>query len=1365
MRHLPSLLLAATAFTPLGLMPQAFGNPLGAAVVAGAATVVGEGTTDLTVDQATAKAIIDWQSFDIGSGEITQFVQPSASSVTLNRVTGNEGPSQILGTLKANGQLFVVNPDGIVFGQDARVDVNGLVATTSNVTNADFLSGHYSFSQPGSPYASVVNLGTITAAEGGFAALVGPGVRNAGTITANLGKVSLTSADTFTLDFYGDNLINLAVDDTTAENIVDVSTGRKLSNLVDNSGLLKADGGTVQLSAAAARAVVNSVINNTGNIEANSVGIKNGKIILSAATDSTKPAGLPAQKVVVSGTLSATGKNRGELGGKVEITGEQIALAEATIDAFGWNGGGSVLVGGDVGGGSPNPAVANLAAARLDAQSVPNATTVSMDTASLIDASATYDGDGGKVVLWSDDLTTFSGMIEAGGGRTSGDGGFVETSGRQNLVFDGSADLRGPGGQTGTLLLDPQDVVIAVTGNVTPAAIENNLATSNVIVTTSTGIGADAGDITVGDPISWNSVNSLTLNADRNITVDAAITSTGGAAINLRADDQGSGTGTVTFGGAGVLSTAGQASIYYDPSDNPAGAVVNSTSYAGPIENYSGDITGGGVVTAYMLVNSIYDLQNVENNLGGDYALGRNIDASQIDAWNAGVGFIPIGYSSATTTNHWALTLTGINATPGQFIGVLDGLGHTVSGLTINNQTADNLGLFSWVGTAGVVRDLNLSDASVTGGSDQTNVAVVAAVDFGTIDDVNVSGTLTVGDNANKVGGVVGWLWNGTIENSTSGVNVKGGNANDGIGGLVGEGGFSGGGTISNSSDSGSITVGDNATSIGGLVGGNNGSSIYDSYATGDVDAGADSSSVGGLAGSSSGFWSTGLIDQSYATGDVAVGAGSTSTGGLVGNNLWHATISNSYARGSVTGDRAVGGLVGWNGYGDVNQPIPATISSSYSTGSVSGTTDVGALVGYNNGGGAISGYWDSDNTGALPGLGYPSGDVGWNAVGLSTAALEALPTGFDPSIWATKSGINGSYPYLLWQTSTTPSMPPVTLAPSPPVTSPPTEYVESGTGVILQLADIAGHSFPHGTYFVDESTGIQYTAEQLGGTTLPPANSTPSTNPEFLPIVSWPPSSSRLSSIPIDATMAGSTSPACATGCQIPPAVESMASVLANHFIESFSSGGLSKDTLTQAIATLLVAALPKEFLGSDAAVQQLQDFLVNDLDETLYESASTGTVASLLEDRVMGALAGSLADGVGHVLVVNYGFSENSIVVISAELATDMAIQSSYGLTKRGPFGALLGATQAAVGEVIDATVKTQQTLGAADSALEQEKAYEQELRALAAKIDNPIESGRLLLLAEQGALERSSVTDTLNDDVAIRILVWFHLAKVDK
>ena len=450
-----NLVLATTALIALGAAPAPAG-PNGASVVGGAATVQGQGTSSVIVNQSTSSAIINWNTFNIRANESVRFNQPSSSSVALNRVTGGLGPSEIMGTLTANGRIFLINRDGILFGPGAVVNTAGFLATTNDIKNSDFMAGRYNFNIPGRPDASIVNQGRITATSGGFAALVAPGVRNSGTITATLGTVALASGNSFTLDMYGDKLITLAVGDEVAAKVRDVATGQPLKSLVTNDGRIRANGGRVELTAAAARTIVDSVINTRGVITANSIGRHNGMIVLGAATGAGKPIGAPTQTVKISGKLSVAGRHKNTKGGTILVTGEDIKLAHAKLDASGGAGGGKVLIGGDWAGGHPDASLVNNASAQLEAFAIPTATTVSLDSSTVINASATERGNGGKVILWSDSQTTFAGTILArGGGAQAGDGGFVETSSHGQLAFTGMFDAGAPRGIPGTLLLDP----------------------------------------------------------------------------------------------------------------------------------------------------------------------------------------------------------------------------------------------------------------------------------------------------------------------------------------------------------------------------------------------------------------------------------------------------------------------------------------------------------------------------------------------------------------------------------------------------------------------------------------------------------------------------------------------------------------------------------------------------------------------------------------------------------------------------------------------------------------------------------------------------------------------------------------------
>ena len=331
------------------------------------------------------------------------FQQPSASSIALNRVLGNNA-SEIFGSLIANGQIFLVNPNGILFGRSAQVDVGGLAASTLGITDANFLNGRYSFTNGGSA-GSVVNQGTITTLSG-YAALLGPQVSNSGVINARLGTVAMAAGDKVTLDMVGDGLISVRVD-LAAVNASAI-----------NSGTITADGGNVLMTARSANALLDTVISNDGVIRANAITERGGSIFLDGGS-----AGVTS----VTGTLTASGLGAGQKGGAITVLGDKVGLfGNASLNASGDAGGGTVLVGGNFQGNGPEA----------------NALRTFVGSGATIKADAITNGDGGKVIVWADDSTRFSGAISAKGGSEGGDGGFVEVSGKKNLGFDGTVDKR-----------------------------------------------------------------------------------------------------------------------------------------------------------------------------------------------------------------------------------------------------------------------------------------------------------------------------------------------------------------------------------------------------------------------------------------------------------------------------------------------------------------------------------------------------------------------------------------------------------------------------------------------------------------------------------------------------------------------------------------------------------------------------------------------------------------------------------------------------------------------------------------------------------------------------------------------------------
>ena len=557
----------------IGVFPSiVFALPAGGKVQAGSATIMQPSAKQITIHQTTEKAIIDWQAFGVGSTEKVNFKLPQGG-VTLNRVTGND-VSQIFGQLTSNGNLWLINPNGILFGNSAQVDVHGLLATTSNISNTDFLSNNYNFSIPSSLNSTVINQGSITVAEAGLVALVAPGVQNMGIINARLGKVSLASGKTFTVDLYGDQLINLAVDSKVTGQVTGMD-GEILPDLVTNKGSIFADGGVVRLDVNAAQNIVDRVINMDGIIQAQSVSEKNGTITLM---------GGDAGAVSVTGTLNASGYDEGETGGNIHVLGDMLDFsANGFIDVSGDLGGGTLLFGGDYQGKGL----------------VPNAMDVYVGPNTQTFADAVTSGNGGKIIFWADRRMRFNGIVKGRGGKYFGDGGLVEVSGKEELYFDGSVDTTATNGKTGTLLLDPKTITVANGSGSTTASgatsfttiyentLESMSASTNVTLQATDSIVLGSLDL---QQVSGNSVTFKVTDGTISVTNPSDTISTNGGSINFSA------TGNLTLGtlnsNGGDISLTGNDLLLFGTLSSGAGNISITHVDSGKIG--LGDTSCGG---------------------------------------------------------------------------------------------------------------------------------------------------------------------------------------------------------------------------------------------------------------------------------------------------------------------------------------------------------------------------------------------------------------------------------------------------------------------------------------------------------------------------------------------------------------------------------------------------------------------------------------------------------------------------------------------------------------------------------------------------------------------------------------------------
>ena len=454
-----TVVLVLVLSLPAAAQPAPNARPTGGSVVGGAAAISHTGT-NTRIDQSSQRAAIDWQSFNVGSQQSVTFSQPSASAVALNRVTGPD-PSQIAGRIDANGQIILVNQSGVNFYKGAQINAAGVMVSAAGITNQNFMAGAMKFDQPGKPDAKVSNAGTITVKQAGLAALVAPQVANSGTITARLGHVVLAGAKTATLDLYGDGLLSLDVTNqvTQAPRGPD---GKPVTALVTNTGVVIADGGTVQLTARAADGIVQNLVQAGGKIRAATMGDQTGTVALNGVGGS----------IVVEGQLSAPGRALGTKGGAIEVVsnGNVGIASKARIAASGKTGGGVIAIGTTLDRARDGPGVT----------AAMTATNVTVQQGATIAANAATNGPGGHVAILSQDTTRMAGTISAKGGKGGGDGGFVEVSG-EHLSLTGGVDLSASNGMTGTLLLDPDNITI-MHGDTASGSLDKTLGANEQIV-------------------------------------------------------------------------------------------------------------------------------------------------------------------------------------------------------------------------------------------------------------------------------------------------------------------------------------------------------------------------------------------------------------------------------------------------------------------------------------------------------------------------------------------------------------------------------------------------------------------------------------------------------------------------------------------------------------------------------------------------------------------------------------------------------------------------------------------------------------------------------------------------------------------
>ena len=1046
----------------------AMAGPQGGQVVAGAGAISQSGSTT-TINQASQNLSLSWQSFNVAKPETVNFVQPSASAIAVNRIYDTNA-SQILGHLNANGQVYLINPNGILFGQGAQVNVGGLVASTLDLSDTSLNGNAKTFSGKGT--GSVINQGSITAAQGGYVALLGNTVSNQGVITAQLGTVALGAGSAATLTFQNNSLVKMQVDQNT------------LASLAENKQLIQADGGQVIMSAGAKDALLAGVVNNSGVIEARTVQNTGGTITLlgdnvfqsgtadasgSSVTDNGGHITVNARTAaLIDGALHADGAQGGQVsisaphigqsaaitaqgssaaGGSITLNGELIVqstgaqlnasstqgnggsvdvrafkadgsghlfssgsvdvtgqhggsvllsadtvdLYAASVNASGIAGGGTVLIGGDTHGGNA---------------SVPNAQHTTLNAYTSVKADATQTGNGGKVIVWSDQHTSYAGAISAQGGANGGDGGFIEVSGKQTLGFNGSASAAAPQGQKGTLLLDPKNIAIE-----TPISSSSGylaltppssglrdlfgtsvtvLSNNNIVVTAPNDSFAAA---SAGAAYLYNGKTGALISTLRGSTAYDSVSSSGITALSngnyvVASQNWGNGSGAVTWG-SGTTGVSGTVSA--------------SNSLVGSMAN---DQVGNATSSAFgsPRIAAVTALSNGNYVVASPYWSNGSLAGVGAVTWGDGTK----GVSGTVSASNSLVGSTANDSVGNLGVTALSNGNYAVASPYWHNGSLANAGAVTWVsGTTGITGTVSASN-SLVGSSADDYVGGVVSSSYMSATVTN--GITALQSNGNYVVSSANWhngsvagagavTWGsgttgitGTVSASNS---LVGSTANDQVG-STGVTALSNGNyvvcsrnwTNGSVASAGAVTWGDGITGISGTVSVSN--SLVGSTLSDMVGNGVTELSNGNYVVRSA-FWNNGSV--AYA-GAATWGSGTSGiTGTVSASNSLVGSTKNDQVGSSVTtlsngnyvvisgswhnGSLANAGAVTW---GSGTTGVSGTVSASNSLVGSTANDSVGnqGVTALSNGNYVVaSSQWNNGSVGRAGAVTWGSGTSG----------------------------------------------------------------------------------------------------------------------------------------------------------------------------------------------------------------------------------------------------------------------------------------------------------------------------------------------------------------------------------------------------
>jgi filamentous hemagglutinin family protein len=749
---------AAGALLFISTQLCAAGLPQGGVVSSGTGNIAQPNANTLNVTQSSNKMAVDWQSFSVGQGKTVNFIQPGSSAVVLNRVIGND-VSSIQGAIKANGQVFLINPNGVIFSPTAQVNVGSLIASTRNITNEQFNAGNYRFE--GNSNSAIINQSNITTADGGYVVLIAARIENTGSINASKGFVGLASGNLVTVDMGGP--VKLKVEQGA------------IDSLISNGGIIKSEGGQILLTAKAAGDLAASVVNNRGIIEASSIDATGGKIVL------------------LGDTISNSGK----------------------LAANGATGGGEILVGGDWQGSKadlyPHATRVTLSeTSDISAQATQQGNGGKIVLWSGMDKTDGITAVAGRLNAESRGSQTDGGKIETSGkSLVIAEGTEVKTNGGEWLLDPVNIAIGSTLAGTISTALGSGSVTISTSGSNTPS--------------TATGESGTDGDIAVNSSItkSSGSYSTLTFKAHRHITVASGVTVSsdtnklnlvlwanqdGVADGRIEIGNSGSTLTNITTNGGGVWMGGGSGSTTWTPYSG-ASAITVGNGYA---------LSTSGSTLSGSQSNGISLLATRITTAGGNVALYGDSESSvqvndgirmQYDATptsatqiNAGPGKIYVdGKTASGGTYNFGLDIKGTTLTSTST--AADAITLKGSSNTTGNDAAIVAGNTITASQGGVVLNLNTQSASDSAW-DPGAASTITAKDL----SITANGKLRLGSASdNKTTMLVSGT---TTVNAQNGINIEMGSSANQLGTLQ----------ISGSLGSASI-VNSNAMTLSGITG------------------------------------------------------------------------------------------------------------------------------------------------------------------------------------------------------------------------------------------------------------------------------------------------------------------------------------------------------------------------------------------------------------------------------------------------------------------------------------------------------------------------------------------------------------------